>query len=107
MAPPPAAATDRLNHHPRRLNPFARRATSRPWPAGPDQSGDTGGRPPGRARETENPMPDEERRIISQYGERIAGAAAPAAPASPWGGSVPSTQARPSLPPVDREADAL
>jgi hypothetical protein len=53
-------------------------------------------------------MTDEERRIISQYVERIAGAAAPAATASPWGGgSVPSTQARPSLPPVDREADAL
>ena len=53
-------------------------------------------------------MTDEERRIISQFVERISGAAAPAAAASPWGGgSVPSTQARPSLPPVDREADAL
>ncbi len=58
-------------------------------------------------------MNDEERRIITQYVERVAGAApAPAAaPASPWGGmgggSVPATQARPPLPPVDREADAL
>ena len=53
-------------------------------------------------------MTDEERRIISQFVERISGAAAPAPTASPWGGgSVPSTQARPSLPPVDREADAL
>ena len=33
---------------------------------------------------------------------------AAAAAASPWGGSsVPATQARPPLPPVDREADAL
>jgi hypothetical protein len=56
-------------------------------------------------------MNDEERRIITQFVERISGAA-PAAQASggagPWGGgSVPSTQARPPLPPVDREADAL
>jgi uncharacterized protein len=54
-------------------------------------------------------MNDEERRIITQYVERVAGAApAPAAAASPWGGSsVPATQARPPMPPVDREADAL
>ncbi|RAI60069.1 DUF2076 domain-containing protein [Roseicella frigidaeris] len=55
-------------------------------------------------------MNDEERRIITQYVERVAGAApAQAGPAaSPWGGSVPATQpARPTLPPVDREADAL
>jgi hypothetical protein len=54
-------------------------------------------------------MNDEERRIITQYVERVAGAApAPAAAASPWGGSsVPATQGRPPLPPVDREADAL
>ncbi|MFZ4408905.1 MAG: DUF2076 domain-containing protein [Paracraurococcus sp.] len=55
-------------------------------------------------------MNDEERRIITQYVERVAGAAAAPA-ASPWGGmgggSVPSTQARPPLPPLDREADAL
>lgn len=57
-------------------------------------------------------MNDEERRIITQFVERVAGAApAQQAPASPWGGmgggSVPQTQARPNLPPVDREADAL
>ncbi|MDO9706907.1 DUF2076 domain-containing protein [Paracraurococcus lichenis] len=54
-------------------------------------------------------MNDEERRIITQYVERVAGAAPAPAPSSPspWGGSVPSTQARPNLPPVDREADAL
>lgn len=55
-------------------------------------------------------MTEEERRIISQFVERVAGAA-PAPAASPWGaaggGSVPATQARPNLPPVDREADAL
>lgn len=51
----------------------------------------------------------DERRIITQFVERIAGASA-AAPASgnPWGGgSVPNTQVRPNLPPVDRDADAL
>lgn len=57
-------------------------------------------------------MNDEERRIITQYVERVAGAApaqaSPSPSPSPWGGSVPSTQpARPNLPPVDREADAL
>jgi len=56
-------------------------------------------------------MNDEERRIITQYVERVAGAAPAPAPASPWGGmgggSVPATQARQPLPPVDREADAL
>jgi hypothetical protein len=53
-------------------------------------------------------MNDDERRIISQFVERIAGAS-PATPApGPWGGSsVPATQSRPPLPPVDREADAL
>ncbi len=53
-------------------------------------------------------MNDDERRIISQFVERIAGAS-PAAPApGPWGGSsVPATQSRPTLPPVDREADTL
>ncbi|MDB5372068.1 MAG: hypothetical protein JWP04_710 [Belnapia sp.] len=54
-------------------------------------------------------MNDDERRIITQFVERIAGVSA-AAPASgnPWGGgSVPNTQARPNLPPVDRDADAL
>ncbi|GGC31500.1 hypothetical protein GCM10011504_07160 [Siccirubricoccus deserti] len=53
-------------------------------------------------------MNDEERRIITQFVERIAGAAPAAArpSAGPWGGSsVPQT--RPPLPPVDREADAL
>ena len=52
-------------------------------------------------------MNDEERRIITQYVERVAGAAPAPAAASPWGGSVPATQARPPLPPVDREADTL
>ncbi|MBL6456166.1 DUF2076 domain-containing protein [Belnapia sp. T6] len=52
-------------------------------------------------------MNDEERRIITQFVERIAGAS-PGAPSSgPWGGSVPATQPRPNLPPVDRDADAL
>jgi len=51
-------------------------------------------------------MNDAERRIITEFVERMAGAAAPAA-AGPWGGSVPATQAAPALPPVDREADAL
>src|SRR3712207_6397188 len=51
-------------------------------------------------------MNDEERRIITQFVERIAGASPAPAAASPWGGgSVPQT--RPNLPPVDREADAL
>lgn len=57
-------------------------------------------------------MNDDERRIITQYVERVAGAgpapaAAPNGRSSPWGGSVPATQSRPALPPVDREADAL
>ena len=59
-------------------------------------------------------MNQDERRIITEYVERVSGAAPPA-PASggaasggPWGGSgVPAVQARPNLPPVDREADAL
>jgi hypothetical protein len=52
-------------------------------------------------------MTEEERRIISAFVERIAGAGPAARPASPWGGSVPATQSRPPLPPVDQEADAL
>ncbi|HEY4253488.1 MAG TPA: DUF2076 domain-containing protein [Roseomonas sp.] len=57
-------------------------------------------------------MNDEERRIITGYVERVSGAAQPApgpAAASPWGGSVPQTQApaRPPLPPVDADADRL
>lgn len=55
-------------------------------------------------------MTEEERRIITGYVERVAGAAPqPAATSTgPWGGrSVPSTQPRPSLPPVDPEADRL
>ena len=54
-------------------------------------------------------MTDEERRIISDYVARVSGAGAGGAPAAgnPWGGSVPPTQARPPLPPVDPEADAL
>ncbi len=56
-------------------------------------------------------MTDDERRIISDFVARVAGANAAPQPASsgPWGsmgrGSVP--QAQPPLPPVDREADAL
>ena len=53
-------------------------------------------------------MNDDERRIITQFVERIAGASAAAPSAGPWGGSsVPATQSRPPLPPVDRDADAL
>lgn len=56
-------------------------------------------------------MTDEERRIITQFVERIAGVAGAAPAASPWGGmgggSVPATQPRPNLPPVDRDADLL
>jgi hypothetical protein len=58
-------------------------------------------------------MNDDERRIISDFVARVAGANAGAPPPSsgPWGGmgrgSVPQTQAQPPLPPVDREADAL
>jgi hypothetical protein len=53
-------------------------------------------------------MTEEERRIISAFVERIAGVSAQAPAASPWGGgSVPATQARPPLPPVDPEADRL
>ncbi|MFH5925042.1 DUF2076 domain-containing protein [Roseomonas xinghualingensis] len=54
-------------------------------------------------------MTEEERRIITGYVERVAGAAQPAATSTgPWGArSVPSTQAAPNLPPVDPEADRL
>jgi hypothetical protein len=58
-------------------------------------------------------MTDEERRIISDYVARVSGASPGGAPAAgnpagnPWGGSVPATQARPPLPPVDPEADAF
>lgn len=56
-------------------------------------------------------MTDDERRIITEYVQRVSGAlAGTPAPTSPWGGmggrgSVPPSQ--PPLPPVDREADAL
>ncbi len=59
-------------------------------------------------------MTDEERRIITEFVQRVAGVTAPAAPgANPWGGlrggSVPPSGAQRAapLPPVDREADAL
>jgi hypothetical protein len=53
-------------------------------------------------------MTEEERRIISAFVERMAGVSAPQPAASPWGGSsVPATQSRPPLPPVDPEADRL
>jgi hypothetical protein len=58
-------------------------------------------------------MTDEERRIIGDYVARVSGAGTGGAPAAgnpqgnPWGGSVPQTQARPPLPPVDPEADAF
>ncbi len=54
-------------------------------------------------------MTEEERRIITDYVSRVSGAQAPQPQrsSSPWGGSVPSTQAAPALPPVDPEADRL
>lgn len=53
-------------------------------------------------------MTEEERRIISAFVERMAGVSASQPAASPWGGSsVPATQSRPPLPPVDPEADRL
>jgi len=55
-------------------------------------------------------MTEEERRIISDFVQRIAGDAPAARASSPWGGmggSVPSTQPQRPLPPVDREADQL
>jgi len=55
-------------------------------------------------------MNDEERRIITEFVTRIAGATNAARPGGPQGspwGSVPNTQAAPPLPPVDREADML
>lgn len=55
-------------------------------------------------------MTEEERRIITEYVTRVAGASAtPAQASGPWGGRVPQTgaAAAPALPPVDREADAL
>ena len=62
-------------------------------------------------RESEGSMNQDERRIISEYVERVSGAvpaSGGAASGGPWGGSgVPAVQARPNLPPVDREADAL
>lgn len=54
-------------------------------------------------------MTDEERRIISEYVTRVAGAARPAqASSGPWGGRVPQTGPQQApLPPVEAEADAL
>ncbi|MFT8245622.1 DUF2076 domain-containing protein [Roseomonas sp. BN140053] len=54
-------------------------------------------------------MTEEERRIITDFVTRVSGAQAapPARSSSPWGGSVPNTQAAPALPPVDPEADRL
>lgn len=49
-------------------------------------------------------MNDEERRIITAFVERISGAQQGGAG---LGGSVPSTQQRPPLPPIDPEADRL
>ncbi|TCH97845.1 DUF2076 domain-containing protein [Roseococcus sp. SYP-B2431] len=54
-------------------------------------------------------MTEEERRIITEYVTRVAGASR-AAPASsgPWGGRVPQTGPQQApLPPVEAEADAL
>jgi hypothetical protein len=51
-------------------------------------------------------MTDEERRIITAFVERISGSAAiPQAPSGPWGATGPAQ--KPSLPPVDPEADRL
>ena len=59
-------------------------------------------------------MTDDERRIITEYVQRVAGAAQPASASagssqggSPWGGRAPSVQPAPVLPPVDRDADAM
>lgn len=54
-------------------------------------------------------MTEDERRIISDYVTRVAGASRPApAAASPWGGRVPQTGPQQApLPPVEPEADAL
>jgi hypothetical protein len=56
-------------------------------------------------------MTEEERRIITEFVQRIAGANQPAAAASsPWGGRMPSVGAQPQqppLPPVDRDADQM
>jgi hypothetical protein len=56
-------------------------------------------------------MTDDERRIISDFVARVAGANAGAqpAPSGPWGGMArgSAAPAQPPLPPVDREADAL
>lgn len=51
-------------------------------------------------------MTDDERRIITDFITRMAGAAPAAQAAGPWG-SVPSTEQRPPLPPVDPAADQL
>ncbi|MCW8085091.1 DUF2076 domain-containing protein [Sabulicella glaciei] len=55
-------------------------------------------------------MTEEERRIITEYVQRVAGAAPTAPSGGPWNsGRVPSTGqgAAPNLPPVDPEADRL
>jgi hypothetical protein len=52
-------------------------------------------------------MTDEERRIITAYVERVGGAQQQGGSPAWGGGSVPSTQARPPLPPIDPEADRL
>jgi hypothetical protein len=54
-------------------------------------------------------MTDEERRIITEYVTRVAGASRPApASSSPWGGRVPQTGPQQApLPPVEPEADAM
>ena len=55
-------------------------------------------------------MTEDERRIITEYVQRVAGAPQPGASAaggSPWGGRTPSVQPAPNLPPVDRDADAM
>jgi hypothetical protein len=53
-------------------------------------------------------MTDEERRIITEYVQRVSGAHAASAGASGlWGGRGSVPQSQPPLPPVDRDADAL
>ncbi|MBJ7251707.1 MAG: DUF2076 family protein, partial [Acetobacteraceae bacterium] len=50
-------------------------------------------------------MTDEENRIITAFVERMSGnAAAQGAPSGPWGAS---TAQKPSLPPIDADADRL
>ncbi|MCS6892941.1 MAG: DUF2076 domain-containing protein [Rhodovarius sp.] len=52
-------------------------------------------------------MTEEERRIITEFVQRIAGAAPAPQQSGPWGGRTPSVAPRQPLPPIDPEADQL